>query len=360
MRVTADHDRTDLTCGLRRKMMRGRITHAARTGVLGAIVLAVLGVWAVSGAVGSAAMASRPLGASGQPVVTSEVAAKLAALKAENPQGYLLLAEEIADSAATEADLRLARQLYTLALVLDGGENGAKATAAGGAGETDNAGKGQRQTASSVAASACYGLAELTRSPTERRWLMATASAARPQAIKDRIQPVRLVETTINLTPAVHLFDAISMARGGEGRRADAMLKRPGAGELLAKFERALDDRGYFNSASRIKRWITEWPTCTECANKRVVSRTEGGKTITRVCSTCRGNPGPPLGLDDLVNQVRFQSALLSGIQNSWSAALLVDGGEPAREPEPAAVARVYGVDVAATQWRDGQWVRPK
>lgn len=318
---------------------RGR---KARVAALVAMVLSLAWVAAFYVAAGRMAFANRPPTALGQPVVGTEIAAKLRALEADNAEGYLLLAEEIADGATTEAELRLARQLYTLALVLDSGA------------------KGQRQPTSSVAASACYGLAELTRSPTERRWLMATASAARPQAIRDRVQPVRLVETTMNLAPAVNLFDAISLARGGEGRKAEAMLKRPGAGELLTKYERALDDRGYFNSASRIKRWITEWPTCTECANKRVVSRTESGKTITRVCSTCRGNPGPPMKLDDLVNQARFQSALLSGIQNSWSAALLLDGGEPAQEPEAAAVARVYGVDTAATRWQDGQWVRPK
>ncbi len=357
MRMTANPDRKRSTFGSR---VTGFFRRTMTGMVLGAVVLTLVGVWVVSGAGGSPAMASRPFAAPGQPVFTSETAAKLAALTADDPQAYFLLAEEVADSGATEADLRLARQLYTLALVLDGGENIAKLAASSSTAEADKAGKEQKRTTSSVAASACYGLAELTRSPTERRWLMATASAARPQVIKDRIQPVRLVETATNLTPAVHLFDAISLARAGEGRRADAMLKRPGASELLAKYERALDDRGYFNSASRIKRWITEWPVCTECANKRVVSRTEGGKAITRVCSTCRGNPGPQLELDGLVNQVRFQSALLSGIQNSWSAALLVDGGEPAREPEPAAVARLYGVDVAATQWRDGQWVHPK
>ena len=341
MRQTVDHDKAGSVCAAGRFVIR---TRTAGKLAWSAIVMVpmLIGILTLAIAGARPALAGRPLAGPGQPMVTSAAAAKLEALSAENAEGYLLLAEEIADSAANEADLRLARQLYTLALVLDGGT------------------KQERPAASSVAASACYGLAELTRSPTERRWLMATASAARPLASKDRIQPLRLVETPTNLAPAVHLFDAISLARGGEGRKADAMLRRPGTSELLAKYEQALDDRGYFNSASRIKRWITEWPTCTECANKRVVSRTEGGKTITRVCSTCRGNPGPPLELDGLVNQVRFQSSLLSGIQNSWSAALLIDGGEPAREPEPQEVARVYGVDVAATRWRDGQWVKPK
>jgi hypothetical protein len=264
---------------------------------------------------------------------------RLAALSAKDAEGYLLLAEEVADAAQSPEQLKLARQLYTLALSLD-------ATA-------------QQQTgnATGTGTSACYGLAELTRSRTERRWLVAIGESLRPRS--DRVRAAPLTDQPSSWTTAINLVDAISLARAGEGRRADALLKRPGVEELLTRYERALDDRGYFNSAGRLRRWITDWPTCPECNNRRVVNRPEGGKTVLRPCGTCKGNPGPAFELDELVNQVRFQSSLLSGISASWAAALLTDGGEPIREPEAGEVAALYGVDPAATSWQDGRWVKP-
>ena len=307
---------------------------------LAMVLVVVLAVLAGDGLLRTGRTSSEAVAASrGPSTLPAWLDKRLAALSAKDAEGYLLLAEEVADAAQSPDQLKLARQLYTLALSLDA------------------AAQQQTGAATGIGTSACYGLAELTRSRTERRWLIAVGESLRPRS--DRVRAAPLTDQPSSWATAINLVDAISLARAGEGRRADALLRRPGVEDLLTRYERALDDRGYFNSAGRLRRWITDWPTCPECNNRRVVNRPEGGKTMLRPCSTCKGNPGPAFELDELVNQVRFQSSVLSGISASWAAALLTDGGEPIREPEAGEVAALYGVDPAATSWQDGRWMKP-
>lgn len=321
-----------------------RSTHSWLTGrgvmpvaaTLLAIVVLLAGL--AAGFLGRADASSTTTAAGGAPLPPA-LSKRLETLSASDPQGYLLLAEEVADAAQSAEQLKLARQLYTLALTLDAMAQQTSGSATG------------------IGTSACYGLAELTRSRTERRWLIAVGESLRPRS--DRVRAAPLTDQPSSWATAINLVDAISLARSGEGRRAESLLRRPGVDDLLTRYERALDDRGYFNAAGRLRRWITDWPTCPECNNRRVVNRPESGRTVLRACGTCDGNPGPPLEVDELVNQVRFQSSLLSGISNSWATALLTDGGEPIREPEAGEVATLYGVDPAATSWQDGRWVKP-
>ena len=325
--------------------------------VIAAVILASFALL-----IGLAAVAPRQAAATFQPAETfsSATQRRLEMLDGRDAQAYLHLAEELADANTSLAEMRLARHLYVLALCIDAntvsGLQGqiapsSRAPAAGSQSSAGQSSVGQGR----IAASACFGLAELTRSRTDRQWLTAIADAYSPR--QSVVQGLALTETPESTATAIALFDTISLARSGEGRRAGQLLARPGVEALLSKYQRALDDRGYVAAAGRLRRYITDWPICPECSNRRTVSRSDGPRGQSRFCSTCGGNPGPLVTVDELINQSTFQASLLSGISDSWTAAMLVDGSGPSREPTAADVARLYNIDPDFTVYRNGQWI---
>ena len=268
------------------------------------------------------------------PVLSADQQTILRNLTPEGPDGpasYVLLAEEIADTAVEAPQIDLAKSLYALGyeLARAAGQNG-------------------------LAATACLGLAAIERLEQDRRWLLAVAAAVDPRYARPDWAVAASAAPTQET--ALRAAEAIGLARAGEGREAHRRLDEPAVRALIADYDRALGATGASGAAFKVDKAASEWP-CPECANRRVVSRTGPGGGELRICPVCRGNPGPLLTHDEFMAQLRFEATLLQGIQRSWAAQLAVDLGAPLRDPDPDQLAAAYGVDVKRPYWRSGQWV---
>jgi hypothetical protein len=266
------------------------------------------------------------------PSIPTDLAVRLEALHPDDPESYFLLAEEVAELVEDLEHLQLARTLFILAFELERKRGGSSA----------------------LAASAVLGLADVERLERDRHWLRAVAGAIDPG--------YQLPDWTVAAWPAVSedvafkAATAIGLARAGEGRDARRLLAEPGVNNVLLRFERALGATGGAGALSRIERYAEQWP-CRECGNARATTRPGQGGLDVRLCPVCQGRPGPRLTAEEFVAQLRFESALLHGIQRSWGAQIMVDGGAVLRDPEPDELAFTYGVDAARPWWRQGQWV---
>lgn len=250
---------------------------------------------------------------------------------ADGPDSYVRLAEEIADTAGERAQFDLAKSLYALGYEL--------ARTRGQPG---------------LAATACLGLASIERLEHDRQWLLAVAAAVDPRYGRpDWIVPASAAPTE---ETALRAAEAIGLARAGEGREARRRLDDPAVAALLNDYDRALGTTGATGAVFKIEKASSEWP-CPECRNSRVVTRPGPGGGELRLCTICRGNPGPMLTHAELIAQLRFEATLLNGIQRSWAAQIAVDLGAPLRDPDPEQLAGVYGVDAKRPYWRDGRWV---
>lgn len=288
-----------------------------------------------------------PMGAQRQPggkdldltqIPVANLAFRLGELDPAKPEGYLLLAELVASEAGTHVEARLlARQLYTLAHELDR-RSGSRA---------------------GLRTSCCLGLAALEPRSDRHRWLLALARVQAPPGSSVPVAAGRrgvLADAPDELV--LDVCSVLSFARAGEGRRAEAVLQKPGVSELLNACDTALSENG--SSVQKIQRAIADWPLCPDCKNRRFVMRSEGTQRLReRVCPTCGGVPGPRWSDMDLVAQLRLESALLRGTQRAWSAQILADGGAPLRDPEPDELAAEMQVDPRKSVWRDGRWSEP-
>jgi hypothetical protein len=270
--------------------------------------------------------------AAGSAAPPADLDARLAALSPGDPEAYYLLAEEVADVAQDPGEFKLARELYALAYELER----------------------TRKAGSPLSASACIGLARIERLDQDRRWLNALAGTIDPR--------YALPDWNVPATPAgadetaLKAATVLGMARAGEGGKAAEMLEEPGVLALMQEYERAMGTTGETGAIFRLNRSLRDWP-CPECKNRRVVSKQAEGGFESRLCPTCGGNPGPRLSPREVIDQLRFEATLLSGIQRSWAAQIAAEQGAPLRDPEPAELAATYGVDAARPYWRDGAWV---
>jgi hypothetical protein len=260
-----------------------------------------------------------------------EFKVRLGALTPSDPAGYFLLAEEVADGADDPDRVALAQTLYALAFELY--------RAAGD---------------SPRAASCAIGLASTERLERSRRWLEAVAGALdRRYALPDWAVAAT---ASISDETALKAATVLGLARAGEGREARKLYEQPGVADLMRRYERAMGSSGETGALSRLDKYMDAWP-CRECGNARVVGRPGENGPELRLCPTCKGNPGPRLTPDEYLAQLRFEAALLNGIQRSWAAQITVDQGAPLRDPDPAEVGATYGVDASRAVFRDGAWV---
>ena len=266
------------------------------------------------------------------PALDAAQRARLTALKPDQPEDYFLLAEDIADGADDEPRINLARTLFILAFELD--------RRAGGG--------------STLGASSALAIAKLERLDRDRRWLTAIAGAA------DR--RYALPDWNVGASPSISDENAykaatvLGMARSGDGREARRLFDQPGVAGVLRHYERAIGSTGETGALSRLDKYMQQWP-CPECGNARTVSRPGPSGPEVRLCASCRGNPGPRLTEEEYISQLRFEAALLNGIQRSWAAQVVVDQGAPLRDPDLEELAPTYGVDPGKPFWRDGEWV---
>lgn len=276
----------------------------------------------------------------GQPTAPAPVAnpaelARLAALRPDNPQAYFDLAEELADTAEDEPRAVLARTLYVLAFELDR----------------------QRGTATSLAAASALGIARIERLERDKRWLVAIAGAVdRRYALPDWNVGA---SPSISDETAYKAATVLGLARAGEGRESRRVLDQPGVSDVLKRYERAIGNTGQTGALSRLSKYMQQWP-CSECGNNRFVMKPGEKGPELRLCPTCRGNPGPKLDEDEYISQLRFEAALLNGIQRSWAAQVVVDQGAPLRDPDLNELAPTYRVDPDKPYWDAGKWVAKK
>lgn len=260
------------------------------------------------------------------------VVERLQALAPANAEAYFLLGEEVADLAPDLEQSDLARRLFVLAFELDRA----------------------RGSAARLGGSCCLALASLERLEPTQRWLLAVAGAVDPRyAHQDWSVPA--VPPASDET-ALAAATALGQARAGEGIAARKLLAEPGVAALLRGYERALSNTSATGAVFRVQKYAEEWP-CKACDNRRVVPRTGPGGVEYRICPNCGGNPGPRLSEEELLVHLRFEAALLRGIQRSWAAQIAVDQGTPLRDPDPGGVAATYAIDPALVYYRGGQWV---
>jgi hypothetical protein len=276
---------------------------------------------------------ARPIDDSPSDHVSPAIAARLSALAPDHPGAYMDLADEIADASGGES--ALARTLYVLAFRL---QPGMASNAVG----------------TPLDAAPLLGLAAIERRDATRRWLLALA-----RSVDSRYTQFDWSVSTglaVSEELAYKAASVLGLARSGEGREARRLLAEPGVRELLKRYERAIGDEGQPGFVSALEQTIAIWP-CPECGNARVITKPGPKGPEVRLCPTCRGNPGPILTREELLNQLRFESILLNGIQRSWIAQSLIDQSAPLRDPDPADLPALYSVDATRPYWRNGQWV---
>lgn len=261
---------------------------------------------------------------------------RLESLTPSNPIAYFRLAEEVASSGGTADEQQLARRLYAIAFALTSDESSIK------------------DSEFPIAASACLGLADLERSTSRKRWLLALAGRIDPR------YATRSWDASEQANPsneaALLLAEAIGLSLSGDGSLARERFDDPRVAALLEETRGILDRPGTGASSTLIKREAQIWP-CPECGNARAVpDRSEGGQ-VRRLCSTCRGNPGPVISRDTFVAYLAYQAVILHGTQRSWSADLAVNQGQPLLDPQPEEVAVYVGIDPTKVYYRKGRWL---
>lgn len=259
---------------------------------------------------------------------------RLVSLRPERPAAYLELGELVLQEASTAEDRRLARELLVLAL--------STATA-----------RREDPNAAGVASSACLALASAADDQPTARWLGAVGASLAPDASLD-VSTQDAAAGAARDPAALDVANALGLARIGEGKRAERLLARPGAGELLERMDKVLQP-GVGGGAQRVRRMIESYPWCPQCRNRRTFKDASG----VQVCPTCKGLPGPNLPDEELINHLRAESVLLSGVQRSWAAQILADEGAPLRDLDPAEVAATLRVDPSKTVWKNGAWAAP-
>lgn len=304
-------------------------------------------VWLVALAVQAAGAPAQPSIApaadrdpsSRQPDPLLAYADRLNALEPSQPLAYLRLAEEIAAEVRTAEGQDLARRLYVLSILAPR--------------HTEPPLKPDTSASPAwLASSASLGLAALAPNEQDRRWLTALAGTLAPA---DSSAPHAMAsEAAARDSAALELATALGMVRSGEGRRAQKILEKPAVAALLNRYEGLLNPGGLHGGAERIRSLAAKYPVCPECRNRRYVKNADG----VHLCPTCQGRPGPKLSPQELIGQLRLESLLLNGIQRSWAAQVVADGGAPMRELDVEVLADVYGVDAASPYWRSGVWVR--
>jgi hypothetical protein len=272
-----------------------------------------------------------------------ELPARLNGLSPTEPEGYLRLGEEVLSEAATPEHKALAIRLLVLAVETARYVSGAEATAR----------------------SACLALATAARSSGERRWLVMLADIAGPpgaersareprssRSVADSARHGRSTRTEQPITDGDRAAAALALVRAGEGRRALRLLDRPGAASMLLRYERLLSPSELPGGAARVRRLAEQTPICTGCANRRW-QRASGE---IRLCTACRGVPGPALSDAEWAAWLRTELSLVSTRDERWSVTVVMDGGEVLRDAQLTELAAAFGVDATKPVYRSGAW----
>lgn len=286
----------------------------------------ICGVWIVSlcrvlcaaqGAPAAAGEASKP-----SVFDASEIAAA-ASLSPERPQAYLELAEQILDRPDAPERIELARQMLVRAV------------------EFGRQRKGSEQ----AAASAAYALASISPQASLRQWLRSVAATLHAD-----YQSLRSTDR-VDVASGSRAAEALTRVRAGEGIRPRELLSDAAVRGVLKQNEASLSADGT-TSASDLEAAAKRQP-CTSCGGRFLVM--PQGPRSAALCPTCKGQALLAVSSRDFASQVRMQLRLLGVPQDRWGDATEAEM-LPAREPDAAEVAVVFGVDTKLVAWRDGAW----
>ena len=226
--------------------------------------------------------------------------ARLEQLHPREPEHYLQLAEEVYDAAANDTERDLARHLFALA----------------GALEPERLGR-----------SACLALADMEENAQAKRRLQALAALMPGPASAGFLSGANAGAGTLSdwsVSAALAVTEALSYYRRGDGARATTALKAPGAEQLLQHFDRLLPG-GY-------QRFVED-------------------------CKLYRAGSPPTLSTTDFIRLMRFEAAILSGGERTWSSELLLTGGQPLIEVDPLSLTDSLNIDATRPLHRNGRWV---
>lgn len=285
-----------------------------------AVIAAALCVGLIHGVVSAEQPAPTP-----SPVSAEELSA-LSALSSERPERYLELGEDILDRPDTPERVALARQLLVRAVEY---------------GRT-------RPGAERVAASAALALASMSPPGSERLWLRSVAATLHPEYAA--LQRGERADSGSRAKAA----ELITRVRAGEGIRPRELLADPEVRATLVRHESALSAGGSI-SVSDLDAAAKKQP-CPACGG-RWTTASQGPRSAA-LCATCKGRAVLEVSLRDLASQLRLQLVLLGERQDEWGEATESDAA-PARDPDAAEVAVVFGVDTKLSVWRDGGWQQP-
>lgn len=274
---------------------------------------------------------SAPASWRGDAVLTEEIHARLKSIAPGDPESLLRAGEDFV-AMGSPLSVRVARRMLA------------------GAIEVDRARAGGR-----VAASACLLLAELSTSEPDRRWFAALARAMEAGAANRSW--LRQGDEAYNAEAAYNAACVVGLVRAGDGLAARQLLNEPGVRQILLDHERLLSTIGEPGGLAYLEKEAARWP-CPECRNDRVVRTVVDRQAQYKLCPTCNGNPGPSLGDDAVILQLRLEARLLHGVQRSWAAQLAADHGLPLDDPDPEELSRVLGFDGQAFIFKDGGWYR--
>lgn len=248
-----------------------------------------------------------------------------------DPEGYLLLAEELAEFRDDARARRTAIELAVRAVVFDS----------------------RRGDRSRVGASACVLIAHLTSARKDRSMVMSLARRldprfAGPEWLSFK-PPAAAEENTYQLATLLGLI------RSGEGVRARQVFARDEVKASLQALDKLLRVMDVGTSVASLQRDAQRWP-CPDCGNTRITRRPGVSPPDVRACPNCQADPGPLISEAELVAQLRLESYLLQGSQRSWAAQLATERGATLIEPTPESIAAAFRIDPWRCVWRDGDW----
>lgn len=214
---------------------------------------------------------------------------------------------------------------------------------------------------SRLASSAMLALASLADSAEEARWLRGVAESVAPAARSVKWEPSPRVLAAG--TGAYEVAAGMGAYRSGEFRKVRDMLRRQP--EALALLTRAgVDEKQARTILTELESDSAKATGCPRCRGERIIKGArspEDGRQVVELCPVCLGNPAPSPAMtpERFGMQLRAEALLLGASPTTWSAQAKIDGAAPLRDVDPGAVAAHYGVDLEATVFRNGAWVKP-
>ncbi len=283
---------------------------------------------------GPASSPPSTVGRSGVP----DLGNRLASLDPDDPLAYFELAEEVGYEMPFGEGQRLARRLFVLAFALDR----------------------RRDEPVGLAGSVCLALADMSTDVNEQRWLRALAEALEGDT-RDVRWAASLAASGSDRAP-LNFAEALARLRAGDPREIRTLLSRLDAVTVLRDAGMKTDEARDFLAEVRDQLSRTRGRPM-----QREVRRTVDGDLVVELEDASGGNPGPSLSEREYLRHINVEMLLVDAHAGSWAAQLILDGGVPQRDIDPAELAPYFGIDPERSvfrlqdgrPWTEGRWMEP-